>query len=256
MTSTELINNNNIDIRELEFGKKIDSDSAYKVPVKLALVLLKDKNDNIQFQVPVTGNPSDPDFKLLPIIGQTFGKFFVKAAGKPFTAIAGIVGTHPEELEKMPFEYGQEELEDKQRKTLDKIVELIEKKTELKFTLIQTTNIEEEKVRIAVRDAKKNYDAANWRTLSDKDDGFIAYLISKTGMPPESSVEDMSVKLLGGSGLEAKVHLSIQKRNEAVKQYLISTGAPSDSYLVETIDFKNIPDEMKVPKFKIEVSSI
>ena len=230
MTSTNLINNNAIDIRELEFGKKIESDSAYKLPIKLALILLKDKNDNIQFEIPVTGNPADPDFKLLPIIGKTFSTFIVKAAASPFKAVGSIAGSNPEDLEKMKFDYGQVELDEKQIKTLDKIITIMQKKNELYFTFIQTTNLELEEQRIAILEAKRYYDSENWKSISDKDEGFLTFLTTKTGMT-DASVEKMSVKLVGSSGLRGKVFLAIQKRNEAVKKHLSEKGGTANSIL-------------------------
>jgi hypothetical protein len=254
MTSTEMVNDNAFDIRELEFGKKIESDSAYKLPIKLALILLKDKNDNIQFEIPVTGNPSDPEFRMLPVIWQTTKKFFAKAASQPFRAVAGLVGTHPEELERLPFDLGQEELDNKQHKILDEIVEIHAKKPSLKFTFDQTTNIEGEKIQIAIIEAKKQFSPSGWKELSDKDSDFRAYLVRKTGMTAESSIEDMSVKLIGSANLPAKVNARMIKRNKAVVDYLTSKGMDASSFNVTTTNMKNLPEQMKKPQFKIEVS--
>ena len=98
--------------------------------------VVKDKNDKIQFDIPVTGNPSDPDFKLLPIIWNTFVKFIAKAASEPMSAVSSLAGTNPEDLEKMDFNYGQKSLNDKQKQTLDQIAEICKSKPALYFSFI------------------------------------------------------------------------------------------------------------------------
>ena len=251
MTSTHLENHNAFDIRELEFGKKIESDSAYKVPIKLAMILLKDKNDNIQFEIPITGNPSDPDFKLMPIVWQTLKKFIVKAASKPMSAVSSIAGNNPEDADKLVFAFGRNYLDDKQKKELDNIVEFHTKKPELAFAFVQMTNTTLEKQEMAIVEAKKRFNPNNWRDVSNNDDSFIAFLQEKTG---GSNFEEMCVKLIGAGSLETKMAALLSERNELVKTYLSDKSMPARAYSVQTADLKNLASQVKKPMFKIEVS--
>ncbi len=254
MTSTQMINNNSFDIRELEFGKKLKSDSAYKVPVKLALILMKDKNDNIQFDIPVSGNPSDPNFKLFPIIWKTFGKFMVKAASSPVSAVASIAGTNPEDLEYIKFDYGQTEFNEKQKAILDKIIEIQNKKPNLSFSFIQMTDRDAEKSFIALQEAKKKFSPNEWTSLSDNDSRFKAYLRKET-KNETGSVEDMAVQLIGKSWLQEKLTKIIADRNKTLSNYLNTNGEINDAFTVQSADFLNLPDELKKPQFKVEVST-
>ncbi|MGB0915286.1 MAG: DUF748 domain-containing protein [Crocinitomicaceae bacterium] len=255
MTAIEMVNNNSFDIRELEFGKKLKtSDSAYKVPIKLAMVLLKDKYDNIQFDIPVTGNPSDPDFKLFPIIWKTFTKFIAKAASKPVSAVASIAGNNPEDLERMKFEYGQKTLDEKQKQTLNQIIEICAKKPALFFSFTQMTHSEEEKEFLAIQEAKKKFNPSDWQNISDKDAEFKLYLITNSGLSEGISIGKMAVKLIGASALEAKLNSLITARNNSITDYFTSKELNTESFSVETADLKNLPEELKKPQFKIEVS--
>ncbi|MCH2228984.1 MAG: DUF748 domain-containing protein [Crocinitomicaceae bacterium] len=255
MTALEMINNNNFDIRELEFGKKLKtSDSAYKVPIKLAMVLLKDKYDNIQFDIPVTGNPSDPDFKLFPIVWKTFTKFIAKAASKPMSAVSSIAGNNPEDLERMKFDYGQKSLNEKQKETLNQIIEICQKKPALFFSFSQMTHVEEEKEFIAIQEAKKLFNPSDWQDIDDKNTEFNQYLLTNSGLPEGTSVNDMATKIIGPAALDTKLETLISSRNNSISDYFTSKELNPESYTVGTAHLKNLPEELKKPQFKIEVS--
>ena len=157
MTPEKLKNNNHLLVREPEFGKKTKDTTAYKLPLKLALYLIKDANDNVEFELPVSGNPSEPGFKLGPLIWKTFGKFIAKTATQPFSSLAKLVGTHPEELEMIKFNYTQDSLIHDQKKVLDKIAQILTKKEDLIFTFRQESAIEEEMLLLAEKQVKQNY---------------------------------------------------------------------------------------------------
>lgn len=255
MTAVELVNNNSFDIRELEFGKKLKtSDSAYKVPIKLAMVLLKDKNDNIQFDIPVTGNPSNPEFKLFPIVWKTFTKFIAKAASKPMSAVSSIAGTNPEDLEKMSFEYGQKTLTEKQKQTLNQIVDICQQKPALFFSFIQMTHVEEEIEAIALIEAKKKFNPSDWQNVKDNNAEFNLYLVSNSGLSEGTSTGKMSVKLIGRATLDSKLNAMIVARNSSIVDYFTQKELTQESFEVKTADLKNLPEELKSPHYKIEVS--
>ena len=96
MANDRLKNENDIHIKELEFGKKTKDKPFMKVPVRLALYVMKDGNDNININMPVSGSTSDPKFKLGKIIWGAFLNVLSKAALSPFKAMSGLVGTDPE----------------------------------------------------------------------------------------------------------------------------------------------------------------
>ncbi|MDD4646060.1 MAG: DUF748 domain-containing protein, partial [Bacteroidales bacterium] len=180
MTPDYLKNDNRIKIVNLETGRKTKDKAAYKVPVGLALYILKDRHNIIGFDLPVTGNPSDPSFKLGKLVWKTLENFFIKTATAPFNAIAGMFGTNPESIRQIPFEFLQDSLTDTQRKNADKIVEILAKKPELLFTFTQSSHPEKEKELIAVQLAKKLYTTS---TPGGDDKNFRLFL----GMNPSES---------------------------------------------------------------------
>ena len=85
---------NTIDIYNIDVGDKDDSvNPEYTVPMKVGLYILKDKNDKIQFDVPVKGNMKDPEFSVLKIIWKTVMNLIIKVAVSPLKVVGNVATT-------------------------------------------------------------------------------------------------------------------------------------------------------------------
>ena len=82
---------NTIDIYNITVGDKVDDiDPEYTVPMKIGLYILKDKDEKIQFDVPVKGNLDDPEFSYGKIIWKTVVNLLVKVAISPFRLVGNL----------------------------------------------------------------------------------------------------------------------------------------------------------------------
>jgi uncharacterized protein involved in outer membrane biogenesis len=61
---------NRLVLNQLTFGERVESPTATKLPVLLAVALLKDRNGNIDINLPISGSLDDPKFSMGGIIGQ------------------------------------------------------------------------------------------------------------------------------------------------------------------------------------------
>ena len=265
MSPTKLDNTNNVKVDELKFGKRTKDTTAMKVPVRLALYLMKDVNDQIKFDLPVTGNPSEPKFKLGKIIWKTFANLMIKTALSPFKALAGLAGANPESMDKLPFTFAQDSLNQKQRDDLSKLATILKKKPDLILNMTQTTDQEKEKSEIAVQLTKSDY-LVNQATDPAKptitagelknDDANLLSFIRKT-IPKVDSIglEKACEKRVDASRVDGRFQALLSGRNQLVSDFLIQKqGVPATSLNIATADLKNLPQELKVPQFKIEVS--
>ena len=85
---------NTIDIYNIEVGDKdVSVDPEYPVPMKVGLYVLKDKDDKIQFDVPVKGNVKDPEFSYLKIVWDTVTKLLIKVALSPIKIVGNVANT-------------------------------------------------------------------------------------------------------------------------------------------------------------------
>ena len=70
---------------------------------------------------------------------------------RPFSALANLVGTNPENIQQINFELTQDSLSADQRNTLDKLGEILESKPQFIFTLTQETPSQIEQNELAVK---------------------------------------------------------------------------------------------------------
>jgi hypothetical protein len=96
---------NSVILDQLTFGPKVDSPDAIKVPVLLAVALLKDRNGVIKFDLPVGGSLDDPQFSIAGLVFRAIVNLIVKIVTAPF-AILGALGGHGEELAYIEFTPG------------------------------------------------------------------------------------------------------------------------------------------------------
>jgi hypothetical protein len=248
MNPSHLQNNNHILVQEMEFGKRTKDSTASKLPVKLALYLIKDAKDNIDFTIPVSGNPSDPGFKLGPLIWQTFGRFITKTATQPFTSLAKLVGTHPEELERIPINYTSDSLNFNQRKVLDKIAEILHKKQDLIFSFRQEIAIDE----FLSNSTKKDL---RWSEIDDTNEKFNQYLLRNYPDLGDISTPIPYLNLIDREALQSQLHQLYQQRNQQLYTYLtLVKNCAASSVKLHQADFVNMPEELKSPGFRVEVS--
>ncbi|WP_164977445.1 DUF748 domain-containing protein [Ancylomarina salipaludis] len=266
MTSTQLKNENNIRISELDFGEKTKDKNTIKAPVRLALYLLKDKDDLIDFDLPVSGNPSDPDFRIGKIIWKTLMNFLVKTASQPFNILGNFAGGDPESIKTIPFHYLQDSLDAVQKKNLTKIATILSKKKELKFSFVQQTSLQQEKELLAIKKSVKSFCNTNgmaYPTVSDDqlkawavaNPDFLAYLKSNTNLEEGASLSASCIKLVGEDQLNQDFSDLLQKRNTVSQVYMQdSLSLDLGSFDVKTADLRNMPEQLKSPNFRVEVS--
>jgi hypothetical protein len=267
MSKTKLNNENKVTINQLEFGKRTHDKTAIKAPVRLALYILKDPHGKIAFDLPVKGNPSDPEFSLSKIIWKTVGNFCLKVASEPFKALAGLVSTKPEDIDKMTFEPAQDTLSSDNLQTVHLLAELARKKPDLKFMFVQYTNTELEKEKIAtllvkeqfIRTTKPTADSSAINDLVHKlsltDNDFKTYLAANIAGGATMEPAKACVAIIGNTRLENELLQKINRRNWSLMKALgIYEKLPEELFRIETADLRNIPDELKTTMFKINVT--
>jgi len=256
MGGGKLSNQNTIHVGELEFGKKTSDKPYVKVPIRLGLYVMKDGNDNIDIDMPVSGSTNDPKFKVGKLIWGAFVNVLSKAALSPFKAMAGLVGTNPEKLEYLNLSYLQDSLTNDELQTLGSLTKIMQKKPDLLVSFIQRTNADLEKEKMAVKLAKANYMAEQNVTElpADDDSQFKQFLTSKLPAADSLGVEVACSKYIPVSQVNEAFGELLQKRNKMITDYFAEQQIPAENVLVGIADLKNLPDEIRRPEFKVEVS--
>jgi uncharacterized protein involved in outer membrane biogenesis len=98
---------NQIILNQLTFGERIESPTATKLPVLLAVALLKDRNGVIDVNLPISGSLDDPQFSVGGIILKLILNIITKAVTAPFALLGSLFGGGGEELSFIEFDYGR-----------------------------------------------------------------------------------------------------------------------------------------------------
>ena len=101
---------NRIVLDQLTFGQHVDSPTATKLPVLLAVALLKDSNGVIDLDLPIQGTLDDPQFSMWGVIVQIIENLIAKVVTAPFALLGALAGGHGEELAYVEFAPGRAEL--------------------------------------------------------------------------------------------------------------------------------------------------
>jgi uncharacterized membrane protein len=96
---------NRVVLDQLTFGDKVESPTATKLPVLLAVALLKDRNGVIDIDLPISGSIDDPQFSVGGLIVRVIVNLLVKVVTSPFALIGSLVGGG-EELSYVEFAPG------------------------------------------------------------------------------------------------------------------------------------------------------
>jgi hypothetical protein len=102
---------NLITLDQFTFGERVESPDATKLPVKLAIAILKDREGKIVLDVPIEGSLDDPQFHLGKVISRAILNIIVKIATSPFSVLGAIFGGGGEELSYQDFAPGSAELQ-------------------------------------------------------------------------------------------------------------------------------------------------
>jgi uncharacterized protein involved in outer membrane biogenesis len=88
----ELVAENKLFLDQLTFGDKVQSKDAIKLPIKLAVALLKNSRGEIDINLPIRGSLGDPQFSLSGIILKVMLNLVTKAVTKPFALLGSLFG--------------------------------------------------------------------------------------------------------------------------------------------------------------------
>lgn len=126
---------NDVRLDQLTFGERVESPSATKLPVMLAVALLRDNQGRIAINLPITGSLSDPQFSVGGIIFKVFVNIITKAVTSPFALLGSMFGGGGEELAYTEFLPGQTSLTPEATAKLDNLAKALKNRSGLKLDI-------------------------------------------------------------------------------------------------------------------------
>jgi uncharacterized protein involved in outer membrane biogenesis len=119
-----LTSTNKVFIDQFSFGKAIPSAKATKLPVRLAVALLKDRKGEIRLDLPVAGRTDNPEFSVWRVVLQILKNLVVKAATSPLALLGSMFGSG-EDFSAVYFQPGSERLVKAEQEKLEKLAKAL-----------------------------------------------------------------------------------------------------------------------------------
>lgn len=250
--NSQLEGRNNLDLYNPQVGeKRKDVEPQAKIPLKAALYVLKDKDDKVQFDIPVAGNIDSPEFSYMKIVWKTLGNLLVKVATSPFRAVSKALGVSGN-LEFIAFDPLQAQFNSEQYSTLNKMVEVLHYDTSIVVTFEPQLNAAASAKAQSLYLLKEEYymsrhpEKANTAILPQavlfgevnaitvKDTGFVAFLQTK-GLgkrPLEKDVQRLAERLYPKDAAMSSLEVVAGYRNEFLKRFFAGQGISENQVVI------------------------
>ncbi len=242
---------NQVILNQLTFGDKVESPDATKLPVLLAVALLKDRNGVIDINLPISGSINDPQFSIFGLVLKVIGNLLVKAITAPFSL---LTGGGSEDLSFVAFEPGTASFNDAGRSAIDKVAKSLTDRPALKMTVTGASDpqSEREAMQQAALDARITAEQRREALRSDapadaplpaltpaQRETIVKRIYSDTKLPnkPRNAigiardipVPEMEALLRGATIVSSDTarELALQ-RGIAVRDALVAKGLPSE----------------------------
>jgi|GEM_PF-1068021 len=158
---------NKVMIDQFTFGDSIDSEQATSLPVAFAISLLKDRNDEIHLDIPISGNLNDPDFSLASTIFTVLRNLLVKAATSPFALLSSLI-PEGEDVSSISFTLGRSDISADQTHVLDSLAEVLTKRPSLILEISPYADQNNDPEAYRRQQLTEMLQAVKWEDMDDK----------------------------------------------------------------------------------------
>ena len=230
----ELDASNKILIDQMELGDRVDSPDAIRLPLSLAISLLKGPNGEMDLSLPLSGDLYDPSIGLGQIIRTAVVGLITNVAAAPFKMLSSLVGGDTD-ISQVAFAAGSPDLSPDAILTLDTLAAALQKRPQLRLRTIASLS-EDDLILLAstalreqlLAESEKKDDATYLKALRK---AYKAEAKANEPWPytlpeePDMAVSHMKAVLL--TEITASDPLAqnlIQQRQTAIQQQLVNVG--------------------------------
>ncbi|WP_301103451.1 DUF748 domain-containing protein [Propionivibrio sp.] len=249
----QLTAENRIFLDQLTFGDPIASPSATKLPVTLAVSLLKNRKGEIDLNLPISGSLNDPQFSIGGLIIKVIVNLFVKAVTSPFALLGSMFGS-AEEMSTVEFDYGRAAITPAAEKRIESLAKALTDRPALRLEIEGRVDLErdreglkqariERKVRALKREdlTKNSIESGSAETVEVSAQEYPALLErvyraekfpkprNMVGMVKGLPVEEMEKLILANSTVDDDdLRVLGERRAKAVRDWLVAHEVSAD----------------------------
>ena len=226
---SKLNGSNVVNLDTLTLGEKVESKDAVNLPLSLAISILSDQNNQINIDLPVTGDLNDPDFKYGGIVWEAVKKLFADITLAPFRFLGNMLGLSSKDLNTIDFMPANAELIVSEQAKIADFIKLTTAKPKMKLSI---TPAYSDVDITALKNAKLNEKISQTMNQTGKDyAGALASLAPKEKSSDEKALREAALK-----GIEVKKEQLLELANaraQAIKAALAQAGLTEDRMIVK-----------------------
>ena len=133
--NSQLEGDNQMVLDQLTLGERVDSPDAIKLPLELALEILKDSDGRTDLGLPVSGSLDDPQFSYGAIVWKALINVIGRIVTAPFRALGSLFGGDGAKLESIDFDPASAPLQPPERQKLRQVAQVLAKRAQLKLAV-------------------------------------------------------------------------------------------------------------------------
>lgn len=241
---------NQVFLDQLTFGEAVESPDALKLPVTLAVSLLKNSRGEIDLNLPIGGSLDDPEFSVGGLVFKVIVNLLTKAITSPFALMGSLFGGNAEELSWLDFEPGFARLPDGAETKLAAIAKALKDRPALKLEIagrmdpahdpeglkraVLEGKVEALKVKDMARKGESVEEGGEVRVTSAEYPALLTRVYKSEDFPKPRNliglvkdlpVAEMEKLILANTSVDADdVRLLAQQRAQAVRTWLRDKG--------------------------------
>ena len=249
----ELSGMNRLGTYDFKVGKKDKSlDPEFKIPLRLGVYVLTDKDDHIDIDLPVTGNIDSPEFSLRKVIFKAIGNLLLKIVASPFSWMSS---DKQDTFNAINFDLLDPSISSEMYARLDKMAEAMKEDETMKVSLKQSINYHRARREIAELNLKMAYYNSTQAEsdkrldmleliriqemkLSGKEVAEFAdsQLIAR-GIDPQHLSTHAKAEALYGDIVDMQLSRMMEGRNKTIRNYMSfqHKELAADSFTVESM---------------------
>ena len=235
---------NEVNLDNFALGEAVESKDAINLPLDLAISVLKDSKDQINVNLPVSGDLKDPKFSFGGVIGGTILKLFSDIALSPFKLIGNVLNIDTKGLDTIDFNAGEAEILASENEKIANLAKIAKEKGDIKLILIPTYS---EKADAFVF-KKQIFDREISNLMSEKDlnyDNAVANFGAKLRVQKSKNYENEIIKAVKFD--TSRLEKLALKRVENLKSNLLNLGVPQIQIIIEKAQNSEPKQDIFVP---------
>ena len=226
---SKLNGSNVVNLDTLTLGEKVESKDAVNLPLSLAISILSDQNNQINIDLPVTGDLNDPDLKYGGIVWEAVKKLFADITLAPFRFLGNMLGLSSKDLNTLDFMPANAELIVSEQAKIADFIKLTTAKPKMKLSITPAySDVDVTALKNAILNEKIS------QTMNQTGKDYAGALASLA--PKEKSSDEKALREAALKGIEVKKEQLLELANaraQAIKAALVQAGLTEDRMIVK-----------------------